>query len=182
MRLVMRSRDAGSCLRRMVVVATVALMTLFAAPSCATTLDDLVSSVVRIKTFINPDGTSVSNLGKDREGSGIVIDESGLVLTIGYLMVEAHAAEIVTNAGRTLPATVVGYDHETGFGLLRTLEPIKTKPLPIGKSADVKEQDRALVVSFGGADMVVPVNVVSKRVFAGSWEYLVPDALFTSPP
>ena len=98
-----------------------------------TKLDDLVSAVVRIKTFINPDGTSVSNLGREREGSGIVIDESGLVLTIGYLMVEAHAAEIVTNAGRTLPATVVGYDHETGFGLLRTLEPPKIKPLTFGK-------------------------------------------------
>ena len=84
-----------------------------------TSLDDMVAAVVRIKTFINPDGTSVSNLGREREGSGIVIDESGLVLTIGYLMVEAHAAEVVTNAGRTVPASVVGYDHETGFGLLR---------------------------------------------------------------
>ena len=97
--------------------------------------------MVRIKTFINPDGRSVSNLGREREGSGILIDESGLVLTIGYLMVEAHAAEVVTNAGRTVPATVVGYDHETGFGLLRTIEPLKLKPLPIGKSADLKEGD-----------------------------------------
>ena len=59
------------------------------------------------------------NLGREREGSGIVIDENGLVLTIGYLMVEAHAAEVVTNDGRTLPANVVGYDHETGFGLVQ---------------------------------------------------------------
>ena len=131
-----------------------------AAPAQATTLDDLVSAVVRVKTFINPDGTSVSNLGREREGSGIVIDESGLVLTIGYLMVEAHAAEIVTNSGRTLPATVVGYDHETGFGLLRTLEPPKIKPLAFGRSADLKEQDPALVVSYGGAGAVLPVRVV----------------------
>jgi S1-C subfamily serine protease len=147
-----------------------------------TTLNDIVSAVVRIKTFINPDGRSVSNLGREREGSGVLLDESGLILTIGYLMVEAHSAEIITNAGRTLPATVVGYDHETGFGLLRTLEAPRIKPLPIGKSADLKEQDRALVVSFGGPGMVLPVNVVSKRVFAGSWEYLVPEALFTAPP
>ena len=138
--------------------------------------------MVGIKTFINPDGTSVPNLGREREGSGIVIDESGLVLTIGYLMVEAHAAEIVTNAGRTLPATVVGYDHETGFGLLRTLEPPKIKPLAFGSSADVKEQDPALVASSGGADMVLPVHVVGRREFTGSWEYLVEDAIFTSPP
>ena len=93
-----------------------------AGPPRSTTL---VAAVVHIKTFINPDGTSVSNLGREREGSGIVIDENGLVLTIGYLMVEAHAAEIITNAGRTVPATVVGYDHETGFGLLRAIEPLE---------------------------------------------------------
>jgi S1-C subfamily serine protease len=104
------------------------------------------------------------------------------VLTIGYLMVEAHAAQIVTNSGRTLPAAVVGYDHETGFGLLRTLEPPKIKPLAFGRSADLKEQDPALVVSFGGAGAVLPVHVVSRREFTGSWEYLVEGAIFTSPP
>jgi len=159
---------------------------LFALPAAAkaqnSALEDLVSAVVRIKTFINPDGSSVSNLGREREGSGIVIDESGLVLTIGYLMVEAHAAQIVTSSGRTLPASVVGYDHETGFGLLRTLEPPKIKPLPLGKSADLKENDPVLVSSFGGASMVLPARVVSRRVFAGSWEYLVEGAIFTSPP
>src|SRR6476660_2582806 len=164
----MRKCDAVSCLRQAVLIAAVALTTLFVVPARATTLDDLVASVVRIKTFINPDGTSVANLGREREGSGIVIDESGLVLTIGYLMVEAHAAEIITNSGRTLPAAVVGYDHETGFGLLRTLEPPKIKPLAFGRSADLKEQDPALVVSF--------------REFTGSWEYLVEGAIFTSPP
>src|SRR4029079_1605111 len=110
-------------------IATVALTTLFVVvPAWATTLDALVSSVVRVKTFITPDGTSVANLGREREGSGIVIDESGLVLTIGYLMVEAHAAEIITNSGRTVPATVVGSDPDTGFGLLRAMEPLKIKP------------------------------------------------------
>jgi S1-C subfamily serine protease len=168
--------------RQAILIATVALAALFAVPARATTLDDLISSVVRIKTFINPDGTSVSNLGREREGSGIVIDESGLVLTIGYLMVEAHAAQVVTNSGRTLPAAVVGYDHETGFGLLRTLEPPKIKPLAFGRSADLKEQDPALVVSFGGAGAVLPVHVVSRREFTGSWEYLVEGAIFTSPP
>jgi S1-C subfamily serine protease len=169
-------------LRQVALIATVGLTTLFVVPARATTLDDLVSSVVRVKTFINPDGTSVANLGKEREGSGIVIDESGLVLTIGYLMVEAHAAEIITNSGRALPASVVGYDHETGFGLLRTLEPPKIKPLAFGRSADLKEQDPALVVSYGGTGAVLPVRVASRREFTGSWEYLVEGAIFTSPP
>ena len=179
----MHSRDIGSRLRQVVLIATVALTTLFVVvPAQANTLDDLVSSVVRVKTFINPDGSSVSNLGREREGSGIVIDESGLVLTIGYLMVEAHAAQIVTNSGRTLPASVVGYDHETGFGLLRTLEPPKIKPLAFGRSADLKEQDPALVVSYGGTGAVLPVRVASRREFTGSWEYLIEGAIFTSPP
>ena len=164
------------------LIATLSLAIPAGAKAQNTALEDLVSAVVRIKTFINPDGSSVSNLGREREGSGTIIDESGLVLTIGYLMVEAHAAEIVTTSGRTLPATVVGYDHETGFGLLRTLEPPKIKPLPLGKSADLKEQDPVLASSFGGAGMVLPVRVVSRRVFAGSWEYLVEGAIFTSPP
>src|SRR6185295_11499233 len=122
---------------------------LFSTPARAASIEDLVSAVVRIKTFINPDGQTVQSLGREREGSGIVIDEDGLVLTIGYLMVEAHAAQIVTNAGRTVPAEIVGYDHETGFGLLRATAPLKLKPLAFGKSADVKERDPVLIVGSG---------------------------------
>ena len=104
------------------------------------------------------------------------------MLTIGYLMVEAHAAEIVTASGRTLAATVVGYDNETGFGLLRTLEPPNIKPLALGRSADIKAKDPALAISSGGTAAVLPVHVASRREFTGNWEYLVEDAIFTSPP
>jgi S1-C subfamily serine protease len=138
--------------------------------------------VVQVKTHINPDGRTVEGLGRDREGSGILIDGDGLVLTIGYLMVEAYAAEVVANNGRTVPANVVGYDHESGFGLLRTIEPLKLKPMPLGKSSEIKEHDPVLVASFGGAAMVAPAYVVAKREFAGSWEYLLDEALFTAPP
>src|SRR5262249_33935324 len=74
----------------------------------AASVDDLVSSIVHIKTFIDPNGRTVENLGREREGSGIVIDDDGLVVTIGYLMVEAHAAEIITNGGHSVPANMVG--------------------------------------------------------------------------
>lgn len=158
------------------------LLSATSAVAQATSLDDLVSGVVRIKTYINPDGRTVATLGRERNGSGIVIDADGLVLTIGYLMVEAHAAEVTTNAGRTVPATIVGYDHETGFGLIRATEPLKIKPLALGKSADLKESDPVLVASFGGASMVAPVRVVSRREFAGNWEYLLDDAIYTAPP
>jgi S1-C subfamily serine protease len=153
-----------------------------AAPAQKTTLDELVSSVVRIKTHINPNGRTVENLGREREGSGVVIDDKGLVLTIGYLMTEAHAAEVVTNDGRVVPANIVGYDHETGFGLLQAISPIKAKPLPLGKSASVKEKDPVVVASFGGLDRAGAAYVVSKREFVGNWEYVVEDALFTAPP
>ena len=61
--------------------------------------------------------------------------------------------------GRTVPANVVGYDHETGFGLLQTIAPLKIKPLALGKSADLKERDPVLIASFGGLDMAAPAYV-----------------------
>jgi S1-C subfamily serine protease len=145
-------------------------------------LEELVSAVVKIKAHINPEGQTVRGLGREREGSGIIIDNDGLVVTIGYLMVEAYAAEIITNDGRTVPANVVGYDNETGFGLLRATEPLRIKPLPLGKSGDVKTQDVVVVSSFGGPELVAPAKVIAKREFAGNWEYLLDEAIFTAPP
>jgi S1-C subfamily serine protease len=172
-----------ACSMRSLLVASVAvLLTVSAAAAQNAWVEELAAAVVRIKTHINPEGRTIEGLGREREGSGVLIDSDGLVLTIGYLMVEAYAAEVVTNDGRTVPASVVGYDHESGFGLLRTLEPLKLKPMPMGKSSEVKERDPVLIASFGGAAMVAPAYVVAKREFAGSWEYMLDDALFTSPP
>jgi S1-C subfamily serine protease len=159
-----------------------ALLSASAAAAQPASIEDLVSAVVRINTHITPDGRTVQGLGREREGSGILIDADGLILTIGYLMVEAYAAEVVDNNERTVPANVVGYDHETGFGLLRTVEPLKLKPMPLGKSAEIREGDPVLIASFGGPAMVGGAYVVAKREFAGSWEYLLDEALFTAPP
>ncbi len=148
----------------------------------AVSAEDIVSGVVRIKTTINPDGRTVETLGREREGSGVVIDANGLVVTIGYLMVEAHAVEITTNDGRTVQADVVGYDYDTGFGLLRATAPLKVRPMPLGKSADSKKGDRVLVAAGGGIDMVGAAEIAAKREFAGYWEYLLDEALFATPP
>jgi S1-C subfamily serine protease len=166
------------------LLAAVFAASLLSTPAPAETgsLEDLISAVVKIKTHINPEGRTVQGLGRDREGTGILIDADGLILTIGYLMVEAYAAEVTTNDGRTVPASIVGYDHETGFGLLRTIEPLKIKPFTFGKIADVKEKDVVVVASGGGASNVVPALVVSKREFVGNWEYLLEEAIYTSPP
>jgi S1-C subfamily serine protease len=164
------------------VAAALILSTLASARAQTPPLEELIAAVVHIKTFINPDGRTLQNLGREREGSGVVIDGNGLVLTIGYLMVEAHAAQVTTNDGRTVPANVVGYDHETGFGLLQAIAPLKVKPLALGKSALVKERDAVVVASFGGPDHAGRALVVAKREFAGNWEYMLDEAIFTSPP
>jgi len=168
-----------ACLRA--VLLTLAL-TLSVSAARAQSLEELLSAAVRIKTFINPDGRTIENLGRDREGTGIVIDNDGLILTIGYLMVEAHAAEVLTNDGQTVPASVVGYDHESGFGLLRAITPLKVRPMVLGRSANLKEKDPVVIASHGGARGASPAYVVAKREFAGSWEYLLDDAIFTAPP
>jgi S1-C subfamily serine protease len=159
-----------------------AIVTLAAAGAQTPSLDELVSGVVRVKTFINPDGRTIENLGREREGSGVVIDADGLIVTIGYLMVEAHAAEVTTADGHSVPADVVGYDHESGFGLLRATAPLKVRPMPLGRAAELKQNDPVLVASFGGRDSVGAARVASRREFAGSWEYLIEDAIFTTPP
>ena len=159
-----------------------ALLLAIIAPAQAQSVQELLAAVVKVKTFVPSDSRTAGTLGVEREGSGIVIDNAGLILTIGYLMVEAQGAEITGADGRTVPAQVVGYDHESGFGLLRADPAPKVKPIPLGRSADVKERDPVLIASQGGPDMASPAFVVSKRVFAGSWEYMLDDAIFTAPP
>ena len=178
------SRGSSSSIapRAVLGAIVISLVSTSAAAAETASIDDLVSAVVRINTHINPEGRTVQGLGREREGSGILIDSDGLVLTIGYLMVEAYAAEVGANNGRTMPANVVGYDQESGFGLLRAIAPLKLKPMPLGKSAEIKEGDPVLIASFGGRGMVAGAYVVAKREFAGSWEYLLDEALFTAPP
>src|SRR4051812_30292674 len=162
---------------------TLAVALLAAPPAAAQArnLEDLLTAVVRVKTSIDPDGRTVDTLGQKREGSGVLIDNEGLVLTIGYLMVEAQSTEIGLQDGRTIPATVVGYDHETGFGLLRAIVPPEIPPLELGNSANIRTGDPVLVASCGGPAMAAPARVSARHAFAGSWEYLLEDAIFTVP-
>jgi serine protease Do len=176
-----RASRFGSFRRRLSVALLAWAAAALPASAQSPQLDELLSAVVRVTTFIHPDARTAENLGSRRQGSGILIDEKGLVLTIGYLMVEAFAAEVHTNDGRTMQATVVGYDHETGFGLLKTTEPPQLKPMMFGKSSDLKERDQVLAASFGGVRGVAPAYVVARREFAGNWEYLIDAAIFTAP-
>jgi S1-C subfamily serine protease len=172
------------CARLSALLAILWLTLLSAATAHAQKLatDELLSGVVEVKTFINPDGRTVDYLGREREGSGIVIDDQGLIVTIGYLMVEAHAAQVTTNDGRTVPANVVGYDQVSGFGLLQAISPLKVRPMVLGKSAELRKGDPVIVASSGGAASAQPARVIARREFAGSWEYLLDNAIFTAPP
>jgi len=135
-------------------------------------------SVVLLRARAPKDARSSASLGTERQGSGIVIDDSGLVLTIGYLILEAEGIEVIPADGKAVPATIVGYDHATGFGLVRTTMPIAVKPLEFGDSSKLPEREPVLIAGFDG---VAPAYVVSKRQFAGMWEYLLDGAIFTAP-
>ncbi len=140
------------------------------------TLDQF--SVVKITVKAVPDARSSRTLGPQREGTGVVIDSSGLVLTIGYLVTEADTVELATADGRKFPANVVGYDNATGLGLVKSLKPLPIKPVDFGESAVSGLRDLVLIVGFDG---VAPAYIVSKRPFVGYWEYLLDEAIYTAP-
>ena len=144
-------------------------------------LVDAANAVVGVKVKALGNARSSKNLGSERSGSGVLISE-GHVLTIGYLILEADHVEVTTSAGRTVPAVVTAYDHATGFGLLRPMAPLDLKPVKLGTSEKVEELDRLMIAAVGGEDSVSVATVVSKRLFAGYWEYLIEGAIFTSPP
>ena len=146
-------------------------------------LMEVLSAVVAVEARIPGDARTAAVLGDQRLGSGIVIDGAGLVVTIGYLILEATDAWVRTGGGQRVPADIVAYDHETGFGLLRARAPLdKVVPMALGDSDALAEGTPAVIASFGGPGAVVPVMTVSRRAFAGYWEYLLENAIFTSPP
>jgi len=145
-------------------------------------LVDAAGAVVGIKVKALANARSNATLGQERTGSGVLIAPQSLVLTIGYLILEADHVELTTSKGRTVPGIVAAYDHATGFGLVRPLAPLDVKAIPLGSSANVDALDRLLVAAGGGEDSLSVATVVSRRQFTGYWEYLIEGAIFTSPP
>ena len=143
--------------------------------------DQTLSAVVTVEAKIQANARSAATLGTQRRGTGVLIRD-GLVLTIGYLVIEAESIQVTGADGRTVPATLAGYDHSTGFGLVRTVAPLGGTPMPLGDSAALAERDPGMVVSATGREGPALVYVVSRRAFTGSWEYLIESAIFTYPP
>ena len=143
---------------------------------------NILQAVVHIRATIPPDARTARFLGTDRQGSGVIIDNEGVVLTIGYLILEADGAIVTASNGEQTPAKIVAYDHHTGFGLLRMAKKPTVAPMRLGNSGHLGIQDTVLIASRGGQQPVIAARVVSRRVFTGYWEYMLDRAIFTVPP
>lgn len=145
-------------------------------------LERALSSVVALRSQIPDDALTASMLGTERAGHGVVIDERGLVLTVGYLVTEAETIWLVDINGAATPGHVLGYDQETGLGLVQALGQLNLPALKLGNSSDLVIGDDVILGGYGGMRNSVKARVVSKREFAGYWEYVLDEGIFTSPP
>ena len=143
-------------------------------------LDRALSSVVGLHSIIPPDAFSAETLGTERAGNGVLIDD-GLVLTIGYLITEAEAVWLHLGDGRVVEGHALGFDFESGFGLVQALGRLDLDPLPIGSSAAARIGDNVVVGGAGGRTRSVASQIAAKQEFAGYWEYVLDEAIFTHP-
>ncbi len=141
-----------------------------------------LDAIVEIKISVPENARTAERFGTNRVASGVVIDEIGHILTIGFQTIEAEKVEIVGKDQKRVKATVVAYDRNTGLGLLRADSPLQVTPMPLGSSIEVKKGDPVLAVSYGTGNTVQGVVVVARKEFAGPWEYLLDNAIFTAPP
>ncbi len=143
-------------------------------------LERALSSVVGLHSIIPADAFSAETLGTERAGNGVVIDK-GLVLTIGYLITEAEAVWLHLADGRVVQGHALGFDQVTGFGLVQALGPLNIEPLAMGSSSAAQVGDRVVLGGLGGRTRSVASQIVAKQEFAGYWEYLLDEAIFTHP-
>ncbi len=143
-------------------------------------LDRALQSVVALQANIPEDAFTASILGTERAGSGVLIRDSGLVLTIGYLVTEAESVWLSTADGRATPGYALAYDQETGFGLVQALGRLGLPAIPLGRSSTLEPGD-PVILAAGGRRQSVHAKVIGKQEFAGYWEYLLEEALFTAP-
>ena len=143
-------------------------------------LDKVLTSVVALRTEIPEDAFTASVLGMRRQGSGIVIAE-GTVLTIGYLVLEAETVWIITADGQSVPGHVCAYDHNSGFGIVQSLGRLSAPVMHRGASRAAEVGQNMILACHGGRENALKVKLAAKREFAGYWEYLLDEALYTAP-
>lgn len=161
-------------------LAFLIVLALLAVPAGTSRGDDNpLNAVVEIHSAVPADARTADTLGTERVGGGVLIDSGGLILTIGYLIMESDQVWVTDAAANRVPAEIVGYDHETGFGLIRALGALAATPAALGSVNGLTVGDTLLAAAPGGARPTVLVGI---RPFAGGWEYLLEDALYTAPP
>ena len=143
-------------------------------------LKTMIASVVAITAVIPDDAMTADVLGTERSGNGVLIGD-GLVLTIGYLVTEAETVWITLSDDSTVQGHVLGYDQETGYGLIQALARLDQAGLEIGDSDLARIGEHVVVCGHGGVDQTVAANIVAKQEFAGYWEYVLDEAIFTAP-
>lgn len=144
-------------------------------------LEHALTAMVGLHSIIPADAFTAETLGTERAGNGVFIRDNGLVLTIGYLITEAETIWLSLSDGRSVPGHVIGYDQETGFGLVQALAKLDVPALDIGQSSAVSIGERVVVGGAGGRHRSVAARIVAKQEFAGYWEYLLDEAIFTAP-
>lgn len=144
-------------------------------------LDRVLQSVVGLRATMPRDAFTAETLGTERAGHGVLIRDSGLILTIGYLITEADQIWLHLADGRAVAGTAVGFDQATGFGLVQALGRVDLPALPFGDSSAVALGDKVVVGGAGGRKRSVAARVVGKQEFAGYWEYVLDEAIFTAP-
>lgn len=143
-------------------------------------LERALSSVVALHSIVPPDAFTADTLGVERAGNGVLIDD-GLVLTIGYLITEAETVWVHLGDGRVVQGHALGVDQETGFGLVQALGKIDLSLLEIGASKSAEVGERIVVGGAGGRTRSLAGRIAAKQEFAGYWEYLLEEAIFTYP-
>jgi S1-C subfamily serine protease len=140
-----------------------------------------LDAVVLLRAEIPEQAFTAGVLGTERIGNGIVIRDDGLVLTIGYLITEAETIWLTNNAGAAVEGHPIAYDQATGFGLVVPLGPFEAPALPRGRADATRVGSDVVVIGHGGRSHALKARLVSKREFAGYWEYVLDEALFTAP-
>ena len=144
-------------------------------------LERALNAVVSLKTYVPPDAFTANTLGTERAGSGVVIRDTGLIATIGYLITEAETIWITSNDKRAVAGHALAYDQETGFGLVQALGRLDLPALELGDSDGLKVGDPVVFAAGGGRHHAIETRLVGRQEFAGYWEYVLDDALFTAP-
>jgi S1-C subfamily serine protease len=144
-------------------------------------LEEALQAVVGIHSIVPPDAFTAETLGTERAGNGVLIRGQGLVLTIGYLVTEAESVWIHLPNGNPVPGHVMGFDQETGFGLVQALARLDQPSLALGDSGALDVGDSVVVAGAGGRQRSVAAQVAAKQEFAGYWEYVLDEAIFTAP-